>query len=53
MRDIEKQRHREREKQAPCREPDGGVDPRTLGPHPELKTDAKPLSSPGVPKIIF
>ena len=25
------QRHRQREKQAPCREPDTGLDPRTLG----------------------
>ena len=25
------QRHRQREKQAPCREPDAGLNPRTLG----------------------
>ena len=29
MRDIEKQRHRQREKWAPCGEPDTGLDPRT------------------------
>ena len=33
----EKQRHRQREKQAPCREPDVGLDPGTLGSHPGLK----------------
>ena len=30
MRDREKQRHRQREKQAPCGELDAGLDPRTL-----------------------
>ena len=29
MKDTERQRHRQREKQAPCREPDAGLDPRT------------------------
>ena len=43
------QRHRQREKQAPCREPDAGLDFRTLGSHPELKADAHPLSHLGVP----
>ena len=42
MRDTkrERQRHSQREKQAPCREPDAGLDPGTLGSHPELKADA-------------
>ena len=31
-------------------EPDAGLDPRTLGSHPEPKADANPLSHPGVPK---
>ena len=31
----ERQRHRQREKQASCREPDAGLDPRTLGSWPE------------------
>ena len=31
------QKHRQREKQAPCREPDVGLDPRSLGSHPGLK----------------
>ena len=42
----ERQRHRQREKQAPCREPDAGLDPRTLGSRPELKVDTQPLSHP-------
>ena len=33
MRDIQRQRHRQREKQAPSREPDVGLDPRTPGSH--------------------
>ena len=39
------ERHRERqrqEKQAPCKEPDMGLDPRTLASCPELKADAQP-----------
>ena len=35
----ERQRHRQGKKQAPCREPDVGLDPRTLGSHPESKAD--------------
>ena len=42
----ERQRHRQREKQAPCRESDEGLDPRTLG-SPEPKADTQPLSHPG------
>ena len=38
-----------REKQAPCREPDAGPDPRTPGSRPGPKADAKPLSHPGAP----
>ena len=49
MRDRESQRHRKREKHAPCREPDVGLDPRTRGSCPEPKADAQPLSHPGVP----
>ena len=41
--------HRQREKQAPYREPDVGLDPRTPGSHPEPKADAQPPSHPGVP----
>ena len=45
----ERWRHRQREKQAPCREPDAGLDPRTPGSRPELKADAQPLSHSGTP----
>ena len=45
------QRHRKREKQAPCRESDAGLDPRNLGSQPEPK--AEPLSYPGVPDWPF
>ena len=48
MRDTESQRHMQREKQAPCREPDVGLDPRTPGSHPEPKADAQLLSHPGI-----
>ena len=37
MRDPERQRHRQREKQAPGGEPDVGLDPGTPGSCPEPK----------------
>ena len=42
MRDTERegQRHRQREKQAPYRKPDVGLDSGTPGSHPELKAGA-------------
>ena len=49
MRDIERQRHRQRKKQAPCRESDVGLDPRTLWSCPEPKADAQLLSHPEAP----
>ena len=51
MRDTE--RKRQREKQAPCREPDVGLDPGTPGLRPELKADAQPLSYPGIPILSY
>ena len=48
-REREGQRHRRGEKQAPCREPDVGLDPWTPGSRPEPKAGAKPLSHPGDP----
>ena len=41
MRDteIESEAETQREKQAPCREPNVGLDPRTPGSHPELKAN--------------
>ena len=47
--DKEKQRHRQREKQVPCSEPEVGLDPGTTGSCPELKADAQPPGYPGVP----
>ena len=49
MRDIERegQRHRQREKQAPCREPDVGLDPGNPASRPELKAGARPLNHSG------
>ena len=53
MRDTEREAEtRQREKQAPCSEPDEGLDPRTSGSHPELKADTQPLSHPGVPVTL-
>ena len=54
MRDThrETQRHRQREKQAPCGEPDVGLDPDTPGSHPEPEADAQPLSHLGAPNLI-
>ena len=53
MTDRERQRHRQREKQTHNREPDGGLDPRTLGSWPELKVDAQPLNHPGISIYLF
>ena len=53
MKDTQRQRHRQREKQVPCRDPDAGLDPGTPRSHPELKADAQPLSQPGVPSLRF
>ena len=52
-RERERQRYRRREKQAPCWEPDAELDPRTPGSRPGPKTDAKPLSHPGIPFFIL
>ena len=53
MRDTQSQRHRQREKQTPCRKPDATLDPRTLGSQPEPKVDTQPLSHPGVWNMDF
>lgn len=53
---IERERGAEtlaREKQAPCWEPDVGLDPGAPGSHPGPKAGAKPLSHPGIPVFIF
>ena len=49
----ERQRHRQREKQAPCMESDVGLDPRTLGSRPELTADAQPLNHVGAPHFLL
>ena len=46
-----RQRHRQREKQAPCRKPNVGLDPRTPGSCPGPNADAQPLSHPGIPTL--
>ena len=48
----ERQRHTQKEKQAPRGEPDVGLDPRTLRSRSEPKADAQPLSHQGVPKNL-
>ena len=55
MRDTqrERQRHGQREKQAPCGEPDAVLDSGTLGSRPELKADAQSLSHPGIPRLTL
>ena len=51
MRDTQReQRHRQREKQAPCGEPEVGLNPGTQGSPSEPKADTQPLSHPGAPK---
>ena len=56
MRDTEREReerHRQREEQAPCREPDVGLNPRTPGSHPGPKAGTQPLSHPGIPSCLI
>ena len=58
MRDREREREaetqaEEEKKQAPCREPDMGLDLGSPGSRPGLKADAQPLSHPGCPDSVF
>ena len=53
MRETERQRHRQREKQTPWGEPDVELDPRTLGSQPESKADTQPLSHPRTPTLLI
>ena len=46
MKDTQRQRHRQREKQALCREPDVGLNPRTPGSHFEPKADRRSTAEP-------
>ena len=47
------ERERQRQKQAPCSEPDVGLDPGTPGSRPGPKAGAKPLSHPGIPLLLL
>ena len=54
------ERHTEKEaetqaegEEAPCREPDVGLDPRSLGSRPGPKAGTKPLSQLGCPRFFF
>ena len=47
------QRKRQRHKQAPHREPDAGLNPKTPGSLLEPKADAQPLRHPGVPHFLI
>ena len=50
-RDTEREAEtKRREKQAPCREPNVGLDPGTPGLRPGEKAGTKPLSHPGIPR---
>ena len=54
MKDPERrQRHRQREKQASCREPDVGLYLRSPESPPEPKAGTQPLSHPGIPLTFF
>ena len=53
MRDTERQRHKQREKQAPHGDPNAGLDPRTPGSGPKPKADAQLLSHTGAPQICI
>ena len=48
MRDTEKKRYRQREKQAPCGEPDMGLDPRIPGSRAEPPRHCRVLLLKGV-----
>ena len=48
-----RQRHRQREKLAPWREPDMGLDLRTPGSRPEPEADTQLQSHPGAPRRDF
>ena len=49
----EREREKQREKQALCREPDVGLGPRTPGSSPGPKAGAKLPNHPGIPSVLF
>ena len=52
-RERERQRYMQREKQAPCREPDMGFDPRSPGSGPGLKAAPNPWATRAAPISVF
>ena len=52
-REREAETHRQREKPAPCKEPDVGLDPRTPQSRPGPKAGSKLLSHPGIPQCFL
>ena len=57
MRDAERERrgqkHRQREKQAPCKELDAELNPKTPRSPPEPKADTQPLSHLGGSHLLL
>ena len=53
QRHTESGRHRQREKQAPCREPNAGLHPRTPGSLHKWKANAQPLNHPDILRGFF
>ena len=51
MRDTHTER--EKQRQAPCREPDVALDPGSPGSGPRPKANAQPLSHPGIPIFLI
>ena len=49
----ERQRHRQREEQAPCREPDGGLNPRTSGSRPGPEAVLNRRATQAAPHTCF
>ena len=47
---TQRQIYRQKDKQAPCGDPDVGLDSRTLGSQPERKVDIQSLGHPGTLK---
>ena len=53
MRDTERRRPRQREKQAPCGEPDVGFDPGSPGSHPRLQAAPNRCTTGAAPESGF
>ena len=49
----ERERHRQRERQAPCREPDVGLDPRSPGSGPGPKMALNHIAAQGSLQFRF